>query len=83
MIEDIFYYRHNKYGSQKNIDNHQIKFHWKNHTIYSIQKTTKLKNKNDFPTLKTQKNEIAYNSNLIQKPQKTIYLDFLSIIEIM
>lgn len=27
MIEDIFYYRHNRYGSQKNIDSHQIKFH--------------------------------------------------------
>lgn len=27
MIEDIFYYRHNIYGPQKNIDNHQIKFH--------------------------------------------------------
>ncbi len=27
MIEDIFYYRHNEYGPQKNIDNHQIKFH--------------------------------------------------------
>ncbi len=27
MIEDIFYYRHNKYGPQKNIDSHQIKFH--------------------------------------------------------
>lgn len=27
MIDDIFYYRHNQYGPQKNIDNHQIKFH--------------------------------------------------------
>lgn len=27
MIEDIFYYRHNEYGPQKNIDSHQIKFH--------------------------------------------------------
>ena len=27
MIEDIIYYRHNQYGPQKNIDNHQIKFH--------------------------------------------------------
>ena len=27
MIEDIFYYRHNNYGPQKNIDNHEIKFH--------------------------------------------------------
>ena len=27
MIEDIFYYRHNNYGPQKNIECHQIKFH--------------------------------------------------------
>lgn len=27
MIEDIFYYRHNIYGPQKNIENHKIKFH--------------------------------------------------------
>lgn len=27
MIEDIFYYTHNKYGVQINIDRHQIKFH--------------------------------------------------------
>ena len=27
MIDDIFYYRHNEYGPQKNIENHQIKFH--------------------------------------------------------
>ena len=27
MIEDIFYYRHNIYGPQKNIESHQIKFH--------------------------------------------------------
>lgn len=27
MIQDIFYFRHNKYGPQKNIDSHEIKFH--------------------------------------------------------
>jgi YesN/AraC family two-component response regulator len=27
MIEDIFYYTHNKFGIQRNIDRHQIKFH--------------------------------------------------------
>lgn len=27
MIEDIFYYTHNKCGIQRNIDRHQIKFH--------------------------------------------------------
>lgn len=27
MIQDIFYFRHNKYGIQKNIDSHEIKFH--------------------------------------------------------
>lgn len=27
MIEDIFYYTHNKHGVQRNIDRHQIKFH--------------------------------------------------------
>jgi hypothetical protein len=27
MIEDVFYYTHNKCGVQRNIDRHQIKFH--------------------------------------------------------
>lgn len=27
MIEDVFYYRHNNCGIQRNIDRHQIKFH--------------------------------------------------------
>lgn len=27
MIEDVFYYTHNKQGPQRNIDRHQIKFH--------------------------------------------------------
>ena len=27
MVEDIFYYTHNKFGVQRKIDRHQIKFH--------------------------------------------------------
>ena len=27
MVEDIFYYTHNKFGVRRKIDRHQIKFH--------------------------------------------------------
>ena len=34
MVEDIFYYTHNKFGVQRKIDRHQIKFYELTYTVY-------------------------------------------------